>query len=227
MDDGIEDFEEECANYLRNGFGEFKNKTQSARRKFEKNAVKYMRIDCLNWLYGWHRFQNTEQALFENILIAAINDQNCVPLLDWWRSKEPDVGVWVSPLIWHAAKKYSACKSWFSSETSLPELLLHNIWYCPAAFFERKTWHMWELENDCKLDAALFGVAVNSHKKWYIKRLAATNPQFLREQFMADNGKMLRTAAKKKTIARILPGIGFSRSDYASLGIPWPKVLAN
>jgi len=44
---------------------------------------------------------------------------------------------------------------------------------------------------------------------------------------MADNGKMLRAAAKKKTIARILPGIGFSRSDYASLGIPWPKFLAN
>jgi hypothetical protein len=92
MDDGIEDFEEECANYLRNGFREFKNKTQSARRKFEKNAVKYMRIDCLNWLYGWHRFQNTEQTLFEGILVAAINDQNCVPLLDWWRGKEPDVG---------------------------------------------------------------------------------------------------------------------------------------
>jgi len=180
------------------------------------------RIDVLDALWSWHSKSGTEKKLHREIFSGCRH----YSVLDWLHIKTPDVSLWRGPKIWDAMYSGDGLFEWLccklGSKVLLQQLAVDNITYLgkrDADSFSENVMCLRNLGRSLWLDAKLFELAVSRGHASVASKIAAGNRGLISSVCLADQGKVLR-AAKRRKIHRVLSR-ELSRSDYASVGLDW------
>lgn len=169
------------------------------------------------------------ESLFEIIFRLTVLCNN-TRVLDWMLSKKPDVASWRGAGIWIAAADEiqfgSSCSNWLTQHTSLQTLALNDLLSrginYPAPYSEESIMFLQEPEPCPELNAAIFQSAVYRGERDIVRMfIGMYGKTELRVWCLSDGGKVLGKPLGQKMI-RVLRPLGLSRSDYASVGLPWP-----
>ena len=145
-------------------------------------------------------------------------------LLDWLTEKNPDVSKWRNITFYNVAKKFQPniyC-SWLHQRESVQPRIVQFI--LSNRFNQTDLLHIVPrvrtLGPHTEFDTVMLFIAVASRWK-KVLLLFARDREFVRRISLGDCGFLLRLAKKKKII-KCFPRIGLSRSDFVSVGVPWP-----
>ena len=199
---------------------------------FQLVIKKYGMLDLL---WDFYCANNKSDELFARVIHCAVTNNDST-YLDWMYAKNPDIMSWDKPdigsWIWEMIDRNSesSCSLWFKERTSLQDLLLKNI-SCCCYLSMRLIERAMSLGPHFELEKAILLNIVSNNKLWALRHFPK-DAVSLRELCLDAGGEILRAVCSRKTrnriITRMLLQMGrLSRSDYASVGLPWPLDRTN
>jgi len=185
------------------------------------HAVRNENIAALEELLQWFVNCNSAATGVQHIFSFAPLWESTI-ILDWLRTKYPDVEQWTGNGVWNALMPGNRCGEWLNNHTSVQELARNNI-----EFFDLDEYccfHELQYLERAAFDEAIFLLAFRRKNYETAAEVAANNPQLARKLCLANNGCILQHHHIEKKIKQVLRQAGLTQSDCASIGLSWPLV---